>query len=77
MPIITFPTGPKTTETEEAPELQEGEFESAFWECGCGCTTFYLWDDGEAVCSKCDHVLPYVFVTDISTRVTGEEDACA
>lgn len=77
MPVITFPKGPNTQETEAETELQEGEVESSFWECGCGCTTFHLWGDGEAVCSQCEQVLPFVFVTDISSRVMEDFDACA
>lgn len=53
MPVITFPKGPDTAPKTEEPELQEGEIMSAFFECGCGSTTFFLWEDGEAVCSEC------------------------
>jgi hypothetical protein len=77
MPVITFPKGPDTAPKEDQPELQEGDVESSFWECGCGCTTFYLWADGEAVCSQCEQVLPFVFVTDISSRVVEDFDVCA
>ena len=69
MPVITFPTGPRTAPDTEEPELQEGEVESAFWECGCGSTAFYMWDDGEAQCVECDAVLREVMIVDISRRL--------
>lgn len=66
MPVITFPKGPNTQDEPET-ESETGTIDSIanFYHCPeCGSAAFFIYDDGEAQCVKCDVILSNILVID-------------
>lgn len=68
MPVISFPKGPNTQEEPETGEpIETGTVDSIanFYHCPeCGSAAFFIYDDGEAQCVKCDTILANILVID-------------
>lgn len=81
MPVITFPKGPNT-DTESGDTAEEvGAIDSiaSFFHCpDCGSAAFFIYDDGEAQCVKCDTILSNILVIDTDAEPEKERaDGCA
>lgn len=75
MPVITFPKGPNTGTEPGEPLEGTGTIDSiaCFYHCpDCGSSAFFIYDDGEAQCVRCDTILSNILVIDTDASPAKE-----
>lgn len=83
MPVITFPKGPNTGEEPQEDLPETGEIEvtkiASYFECpDCGSAAFFIYDDGEAQCCRCELIMANILVIDTDDGPSKERaDGCA